>query len=69
MHTMFKESTDLSQLERIRIGINIWTHPTGQKDMVYPFDPENSCDREEIVLRVQGYVLRVNLPPITSNSQ
>ncbi len=37
-------------------------------ELVYPIDPETN-EREEVICHVQGYALRVNLPPITSRSQ
>lgn len=59
----------ISQPERITLATQLWTRPNGQKDIVYPFNADDSEDREEFVFRVQGYVLRANLPPITREDQ
>ncbi len=54
------------QSERITISTEIWTHRSGQRDIVYPVTGE---DREEVVFRIQGYVLRADLPPINREEQ
>lgn len=42
------------------------TGPNQRVDFVYPAEEKSPDEREEIVLKVQGYAVKVNLPPITS---
>ncbi|KAI0683204.1 hypothetical protein BC835DRAFT_1423535 [Cytidiella melzeri] len=68
-----EESTDngrtqlslLEQRARLRISTVIQDGKrNGRRDLVYPSDP-GSAEHEEVVVRLSGFVLRTNLPPIT----
>lgn len=37
--------------------------------LVHPFDTADDTEREEVVVNIQGYLLRCNLPPITRPEQ
>ena len=63
------DDTYLRQAERTRIAAAVWSHPTGQNNLVYPTSPDQPQEREELVLNIQGYVLRALLPPLTSSAQ
>ncbi|KAI0338187.1 hypothetical protein BDW22DRAFT_1338408 [Trametopsis cervina] len=41
----------------------------GHRTVVHPFDPSEGTEREEVVVNVQGYILRCNLPPIYRSEQ
>ncbi|KAI0686896.1 hypothetical protein BC835DRAFT_1309323 [Cytidiella melzeri] len=72
-----EESTDngrtqlslLEQRAQLRISTVIQDGKrNGQRDLVYPSDP-GSAEHEEVVVRLSGFVLRTNLPPITRIEQ
>lgn len=42
---------------------------SGIFDLVYPDDPTEPKEKEEIVASVQGYLLRANLPPVIRRDQ
>ncbi|KAI0084090.1 hypothetical protein BDY19DRAFT_997941 [Irpex rosettiformis] len=58
-----------AQPERIRIATQLWTHSNRQIDIVYPLTSEDSQEREEFIFSLREYVVRANLPPITSSGQ
>ena len=41
----------------------------GKKELIYQPSVEATADREEVVVKVQGYILRCSLPPITRPEQ
>ena len=43
--------------------------PGCRLDLVYPSHAPGSTEQEEVICHVQGYAVRVNLPPLTSRSQ
>ena len=50
--------------ERITLSTVLSSRGAKQQDIVYPSKGEVNEEREEFVFRVQGYLLKVNLPPI-----
>ncbi len=51
--------------ERLRISTTVGERVGGRKDLMYPVDPTTKAVAEEVVVNVQGYAVRTNLPPIT----
>ncbi|KAI0340233.1 hypothetical protein BDW22DRAFT_1334836 [Trametopsis cervina] len=41
----------------------------GHQTVVHPFDPSEGSEREEVVVNIQGYIFRCNLPPIHRSEQ
>ena len=56
---------NISQPERLRISTAVCERVGGRKDLVYPVDPTTQAVPEEVVVNIQGYAVRTNLPPVT----
>ncbi|KAI0681952.1 hypothetical protein BC835DRAFT_1311726 [Cytidiella melzeri] len=65
-----EESTDngRTQLSLLEQYSHTRWKGNGRRDLVYPSDP-GSAEHEEVVVRLSGFVLRTNLPPITRIEQ
>ncbi|KAI0336886.1 hypothetical protein BDW22DRAFT_1349559, partial [Trametopsis cervina] len=56
--------------ERLRISTAVYVGGSnGPRMLVHPFDSAEDTEREEVVVNLQGYILRCTLPPITRPEQ
>lgn len=62
--------SNLLQPDRVRVATVIYERPgTKILRLMYPPDPDKQDVQEEVVLRLQGYVVQCQLPPILSSTQ
>ncbi|KAI0091807.1 hypothetical protein BDY19DRAFT_991481 [Irpex rosettiformis] len=65
-----KQLKHLSQSHDLRETVQVYEKgSSGRKDLVYSGEQQDSVEREEIVVTLQGFILRCNLSPITRNDQ
>ena len=60
----------ISQSDELKRYVTVYnTSSCARKDLVYDTVSPDATEREEVVVTLQGYVLRCNLPPITRPEQ
>lgn len=61
---MTADDRPVVQPDRLRVSSTIYDKPNGQKVLTYPVDPSTNLDPEEVVVNIQGYLVKSELPPI-----